>query len=537
VRFLQTFALLCVLAVVCAGDDFAEKLFKAGQRAEKAGDKFHAFLLYSKAAALDPANVSFAMKKAALQADAAMSMTSRTAAGEMAANEVGSGGEELSAGEIAEARAARMPPRLRVSEGLKSFDIRGDAKTVVEKVMAEYGLMVVFEGDYQTPPPFHFRLEDVTFGVALRTLETQSNSFLVPVNDRLALVVRDTQQKRTEMSPAMAIAIPIPERFSVQDAQELLTSVTSTLEIRKFSLDPVKRVVYLRDQVPKVMAAREMFSSLSRTRAQVEIEVEFLEVTKSSSLGYGLQLPTSAVLINFGNFLGNSAAAAAAAASSGFTNFLTFGAGASVVGIGIASSAVIATFNKSDTNVILKSQVVTLDGQAATLHVGEKYPLVTATYSGGSTSTVATGASSGLIAPPTINFQDLGLSLKITPAVHDDGEVSLEISTEFTVLGTADANGNPSISNRKYEGKVRLKADESAVVAGVLESTDGDTRTGIFGLASVPWIGKLLRSNTINHSKDEVLLVIRPHLMDVPPWEYGAPPIWVGTETKPLTVF
>jgi type II secretory pathway component GspD/PulD (secretin) len=187
--------------------------------------------------------------------------------------------------------------------------------------------------------------------------------------------------------------------------------------------------------------------------------------------------------------------------------------------------------------VILKSQVVTLDGQAATLHVGEKYPLVTATYSGGSTSTVATGASSGLIAPPTINFQDLGLTLKITPAVHDEGEVSLEISTEFTVLGAADANGNPSISNRKYEGKVRLRADESAVVAGVLDTTDGDTHTGILGLASVPWIGKLLRSNTINHSKDEVLLVIRPHLMDVPPWEYGAPPIWVGTETKPLTVF
>ncbi len=535
-RFLQTFALLCVLAGVCAGDDFADKLFKAGQRAEKAGDKFHAFLLYSKAAALAPGNVDFAMKKSALQADAAMSMTSRV--GEMAAGEMGagSGAEELSAGEIAEARAARMPPRLRVSEGLKSFDIRGDAKTVVEKVMAEYGLMVVFEGDYQAPPPFHFRLEDVGFGVALRTLETQSNSFLVPVNERLALVVRDTQQKRTEMSPAMAIAIPIPERFSVQDAQELLTSVVQTLEIRKFSVDPVKRVVYLRDQVPKVMAAQAMFSSLSRTRPQVEIEVEFLEVTKSSSLGYGLQLPTSAVLVNFGNFLGNAVSAAATAASSGL-NFLTFGAGASIVGIGIASSTVIATFNKSDTNVILKSQVVTLDGQAATLHVGEKYPIVTATYSGGSTSSVGSGTASGLIAPPTINFQDLGLSLKITPSVHDGGEVSLEISTEFTVLGAADANGNPSISNRKYEGKVRLKADESAVVAGVLDSTDGDTRTGILGLASVPWIGRLLRSNTINHSTDEVLLVLRPHLLAVPPWEYGAPPIWVGTETKPLTVF
>ena len=519
---------------MCAGEDFAERLYKAGQRAEKAGDKFHAFLLYSKAAAMEPANVEFAMRKAALQADAAMSMTSRVDASGMDAGATG-GVEELSDTEISEARAARMPPRLKVTEGLKSFNFLGDPKTVIEKVMAEYGLMVVFEGDYQAPPAFRFRLADVPFEVALRTLETLANSFLVPVNDRLALVVRDTQQKRTEMSPAMAMAIPIPERMSVQDAQELMTAVVQTLEIRKFSLDPVKRVVYLRDQVPKVMAARAMLNDLSRTRAQVEIDVEFLEVTKSSSLGYGLQLPTSSTLVNFGSFLGNSGSAAASAA--GFTKFLTFGAGASFFGIGIASSAVMATFSKSDTNVILKSQIVTLDGMPATLHVGEKYPIVTATYSGGSTSSIGTGTASGLIAPPTINFQDLGLSLKVTPAVHDQGEVTLEISTEFTVLGTSDSNGNPSISNRKYEGKVRLRSDESAVVAGVLQSTDGDTRTGILGLASVPWIGRLLRSNTVNHSTDEVLLVLRPHLLDVPPWEYGAAPIWVGTETKPLTVF
>jgi general secretion pathway protein D len=540
VRFLQTFALLCAAVAVCPGEDFAERLYKAGQRAEKAGDKFHAFLLYSKAAAMEPANVEFAMHKAALQADAAMSMTSRLAASEMAPGEMDevsgtTGAEELSDGEIAEARAARMPPRLKASEGLKSFDFVGDPKTVVEKVMAEYGLMVVFEGDYQAPPAFRFRLADVPFEVALRTLETLSNSFLVPVNDRLALVVRDTAQKRTEMSPAMAIAIPIPERVSIQDAQEMMTAVVQTLEIRKFSMDPVKRVVYLRDQVQKVVAARAMFSDLSRTRPQVEIDVEFLEVTKSSSLGYGLQLPTSSALVNFSGLLGNSGSAAASAA--GFSNFLTFGAGASFFGIGIASSMVMATFSKSDTNIILKSQVVTLDGMPATLHVGEKYPIVTATYSGGSTSTVASGTSSGLIAPPTITFQDLGLSLKITPSVHDQGEVTLEISTEFTVLGTSDANGNPSISNRKYEGKVRLRTDESAVVAGVMQSTDGDTRTGILGLASVPWIGRLLRSNTVNHSTDEVLLVLRPHLLDVPPWEYGAPPIWLGTETKPLTVF
>jgi general secretion pathway protein D len=515
---------------VCPGEDFAERLFKAGQKAEKAGDTFHAFLLYSQAAALAPANADYAMRKASLQADAAMSATTHIDASKIVREDIST--EPLSDSEVVEARAARPPPRLKGPAGLKSFDFSGDPKSVIEKVMAAYGLTVVFEADYQTPPVFRFRINDVRFEEAMRTLETVSNSFLVPVNDRLALIVRDTAQKRTEMSPTMAIAIPIPERISVQDATEMMQAVTQSLEIRKFSLDPVKRVVYLRDQVTKIVAAQSMFADLSRLRAQVEVDVEFLEVAQSSALGYGLQLPTSSGLVSFSSFLGNVPASV-----NNLSSFLTFGGGATFFGVGIASSAVLATFTKSDSHVILKSQIVSLDGQAATLHVGEKYPIVTATYSGGGVNQVGAGFASGLSAPPTINFEDLGLVLKITPAVHDQGEVTLDISTEFKVLGASDANGNPTISSRKYEGKVRMRMDESAIVAGLVSSSDGTTVNGIAGVASIPWIGRLLRTNNINKRSDQILLVLRPHLMNVPPWEYGSAPIWLGTETKPLTLF
>ena len=531
-RFLQTFALLCVLSVVSLGEDFAERLYKAGQKAEKAGDKLHAFLLYSRAASLQPANVEFAMRKAALQADAGMSASTRLDVGLVERAEITA--EALTDNDILDARTARMPPRLKFPQGLKSFDLTGDAKSIYEKVMAAYGLMVVFEADYQMPPPFRFRIADVRFEDAMRALDTLSNSFLVPVNERLAMVVHDTTQKRAEMAPVMAIAIPIPERISVQESQEMVTAVQQMLEIRKISVDPVKRVVYLRDQVSKVEAARAIFADLSRSRAQVEVDVEFLEVTKNSSLGYGLQLPaTSSALVDFGTkFLHNSPGT-----PSGFTQFLTFGGGATFFGVGIMSSTVLATFTKSSSDVILKSQIVTLDGQAATLHVGQRYPVITASYSGGSTSTIGTGGSSGLIAPPTVNFEDLGLSLKITPSVHEKGEVTLDISSEFRVLGSINADGLPTISTRKYEGKVRLGMDESAIVAGLLSSTDGVTRSGIFGLASIPWVGHLLRSNTIDHSSSQVLLVLRPHLVELPPWEYESKPIWVGTETKPVTLF
>src|SRR5580704_9710661 len=110
------------MAMVCLGEDFAETLFKAGQRAEKAGDKFHAFLLYSRAAALQPANVEYAMRKAALQADAAMSESTHLDMSTVAGEHPETSADPLTDSEIVEAREARAPPRLKGTEGLKSFD-------------------------------------------------------------------------------------------------------------------------------------------------------------------------------------------------------------------------------------------------------------------------------------------------------------------------------------------------------------------------------------------------------------------------------
>jgi hypothetical protein len=117
VRFLQTFALLSVVAGVCLGDDFADRLYKAGQRAEKAGDKLHAFLLYAQAAKLDPANVDYAMRKSALQADAAMSANTRLDVSGLGEEHPEIPEDALTPSEIVEARASRPPPRLRVPTG------------------------------------------------------------------------------------------------------------------------------------------------------------------------------------------------------------------------------------------------------------------------------------------------------------------------------------------------------------------------------------------------------------------------------------
>ena len=209
VNFLRALALCLCTILVCAGSDFAESLYKAGLKAEHAGDLLHAYLLYARASALEPANVSYAEKKTALRLAATRSMREDLGP-DPAASDLAPETDTLSARDLLDAKFL-PPPQLEPSQGRKTFDLKGDARAIFDQVAAAYGLQVVFEADYQSPPPFTFRLDDVDAEVALRALEAVSNSFLVPVNSKLAMVVRDTPAKRTARMPEVAVAIPIPE--------------------------------------------------------------------------------------------------------------------------------------------------------------------------------------------------------------------------------------------------------------------------------------------------------------------------------------
>ncbi len=135
--------------------------------------------------------------------------------------------------------------------------------------------------------------------------------------------------------------------------------------------------------------------------------------------------------------------------------------------------------------------------------------------------------------PPTFTFEDLGLVMKVTPFVHSLDEVTLEIEAEFKVLGSGSFNGVPVISTRKFQGKVRLRTSEWAVVAGLVSDSQSLTKTGIAGLMNVPLIGPLLRDNERTREQQNVLIVIKPQVKSLPASEFATKALWVGSETRP----
>jgi len=524
--------LLSGLAVASDATDAARQLAHAAARAERKGDTARAYVLYSQAYALDPSNLDYAVRVKSFE-NMARTDTDFRRKSEALQKEPKPGAGldeslfgEVTAREAAEARQPLSPRDLQATPGVQDIDLRGNARTLFEGVAKAYGLLAVFDSEFNPTQTTRFELQQVDYRAALRALEEATGAFIIPVADRLIFVAADTPAKRQQFERTVTVAVPIPETLTTQDLQEIATAIRSTMDIKQLMVDTTNRILVLRDRVSKVRPAQALAEDLMRAHAQVELEVDLLSVDTSKSLQWGLGLPGSFPVLSLGKI---GRFIAQGAVPSGFTSFLTFGGGATLFGIGVASANLMATVTDSLTTTELRSRLLAEQGQAATLHVGSKYPLVTSTFVG-----APAGTTVGI--PPTVQFQDLGLQLKVTPYIHGRGDITLQVEAEYTLLGQVDANGIPTINDRKFQSTVRLHEGEWAVVTGLVNRMNASTLGGIYALGKVPGLGPLLSTNTRDNSATDALVVIKPRLINLPPSERPGLTLPTGTETRPISL-
>jgi hypothetical protein len=515
--------MLC-LALLAPASDSAAGVYRKARKAQSKGDYTNAYLLASKAVALDPNNSEYWQFSQAVrrQGMPGLKVDLGKSAPEAADPEADDQGL-LSDTEIRQARELLPPVRLVGAPGRKSFNLRGDSKRLWDEVLKQFGLAVIFDSDYLPSPPVQFRMENVTWTEAARSLEACTGTFIVAVTDKVGLVAKDTLPKRTELEPAMTAIIPYPEPLTPQEVQEAVTAVRTLFDLTKVGVDNGRHAVVIKDRVSRLKPAVEFFRQLMLNRAQVVTEVELLSYNSESTLNYGLTLQSLFPIAWFGE---PTSLRTTPTYPSGATYFPTFGGGKSAFGLGITNTGLMASLTRGQSQSVFHAELRSLDGQAAQLHVGDRYPILTSGYYGDTS-----GSGTVYRPPPTVNFEDLGVVLKVTPRVHGAKSVTLEIEAEFKTLSGQASNDIPIISNRKFAMHAGLNFDETAVVAGVVQDTFTQSWSGLPLLIKIPG----LRSNDKSTLSNRILLTLKPRLVSLGPTEFPGYPIRSGSEGHPLS--
>ena len=115
---------------------------------------------------------------------------------------------------------------------------------------------------------------------------------------------------------------------------------------------------------------------------------------------------------------------------------------------------------------------------------------------------------------PYSEYIDLGLKIKATPRIHPDNEVTLKLQFDLTGLAGQSFNAIPVLTKDSLEQTVRLKEEQTTLIAGILQPSETHALNGYPGLGDVPILGNVLLGNhSVQQGDTQLLILITPHVV------------------------
>jgi tetratricopeptide (TPR) repeat protein len=414
----------------------ARREFQAGQQAEKQGDWTLAFSYYSRAAHDWPEKTEYRLRESLarfhLVQARAYQAESEAANGDLRAAqhdfklalalEPSYSVARQRLDEIDQMLAKRpeiepgtqeSEPLIEPARGKRSFDYRGDTEGAYQEIARQFGVAAAF--DPQMPHQMiRFSVNDVDFPTAMRLLGQMTATFWRPLGEKMFFVTANTPAKVQEYAPSIVRSVLLPASQSVTDMEETARVVRSIAEITRTQLDTAARTLTLRGTPEKVNLATALIHEIEQPRGEVMLEMDILQVNQNLSRQIGIIPPTSSTL----HAISPSQIQEAQQSVSGLINVITqiFGQPSAIAGLpasqvgallgagqlsissllppfvafGGGRTTFFATLPGAvaqlaeSLNLVESGQQMMLravDGEPATLFVGDRYPVTLATLS------------------------------------------------------------------------------------------------------------------------------------------------------------
>jgi general secretion pathway protein D len=455
--------------------------------------------------------------------------------------------------------ATLAPPiDLAPKPGLQSFHFRSTEQDAVRRVIEAYGLKMVDDGSLATKT-IRFDADDVNFTQAVHLLGLSTNSFMVPLDPIRVLVAKESKENHDKYDRLALETLRLPG-LTAAEFSDMSNLARNVLGIQQTAAQPELGTLTVRAPVANLRALNETLADLLDGKSEVLLDVKIYEVENTKTRLYGVQLPQTTTVFNVSTELnsvisqnsslvqqiissglasaGDYAAIAAILIASGEVTssiltqpFATFGNGLTLTGLTSNGLNGNLSFNAADTRSLNQIQIRLDDNAEGTVRSGTRYPITTSSYSSIASSSVnipgisSPGLSSilsglGLSASslssippiPQVQYEDLGLTFKVTPRIERNDDVVLKLDLKIQALQGASLNGLPVLTNRSYTADIHLVNGASALVVGNLSRQESNAVSGTPGLTELPGFAAL-SSTTREYDVSNLAILITPHLI------------------------
>ena len=431
----------------------------------------------------------------------------------------GTGGTPADPGAADNAQQQELPPSAR-TEKLRNIKINDDLKKVIRYLTEELGLNVIFDTQsFRAPRSVEVNYADVTAAQALDLIFLQEGLFFQKINRRTILVA---DQNRRAQYQQLAIRTFYLSNIDPTEARAIISAAIPPNQGRPQTVvlpDKTTNSITIRDTSENLRLIAEILQSLDKDRAEVVMDVNIYEVSRSDLLQLGNQIGTgdSSGFFSLGGSSGVSAIAGARDVATRLSTVPT-ALGAALV---VPASALTAFQRKDRTKLVASTQVHAFNGEESTARIGQRVPVQTAqTFPFASTNQPTTpgGVTGGVNFGggfPVIQYEPTGLTLKFTPQVFPNLDVQVKMSIESKDILNAGSL-TPTFTERMITGTARIQNNRTMMLASVAQDTQSNGRRGLPLLGLIPILGRLFTSPTRSNNQVDIVIAVTPRVLRAP---------------------
>ncbi len=422
-------------------------------------------------------------------------------------------------------------------------------KETIKNIARQLDLNVIFDDSFRDQPKYTLELRNTSLARALDFVFIQNKLVFEQLDRRTLLIYFDnpTNRQRFERQMIKTFYVTNAKLEDAQRAVQQMLQGGATGVIRQIVTAPNMNALIIRATPEELRMVQEVIDSIDKNKAEVAIDVEIYEVTHDTMLQLGNQVAVSPGAVTLpgtldsrgvlrqttGNGVGLSALGGLGtfATSALVGNVFGIGNGLGTM-LGVPSTSLSLLQSKDNAKLLNRVNVHALDGQSNKTNVGRRIPIslgsqLPSVVGTGQQNVVGGGLNNNLGGGfggfgnsfATIQYQDVGLNIDVTPTITNEGYIELKMTLESSSAipsSTAGSELTPQISQRKLQTVSRILDGRTAVVAGVQQQTKNDGRKTIPVIGMIPILGRFITTPNETTSMSDIVITVTPHIIRAP---------------------
>jgi len=393
------------------------------------------------------------------------------------------------------------------------FQQQASLRSIFQALGKYAGVNILFDETF-SDKPFAIDLTDMKFEQAVQSLCLASKNFYRIIDTKTLIIVPDQPMNRAKYD------VHVIKTFYLSNinAQEILGSLTTMTRTQfkapSIIVDKNLNSITVRDTPEVVELAERLVRLWDKPKGEVVLDVELMEVSRVRLQELGLELDQYGAAFRY----------APESEDSSWLNLRDIDFSKSEnFQLTLPSAFLGFLETDTDTKVLAQPRLRGIEREKIEYHVGDQVPIPITTF-----TPIAAG---GVNQQPITSFEykDVGIMVNITPTIHAENEVTLEMEIEFKTLSGSGFGNIPIIATRKVKNIIRLRDGETNLLAGLLQDEERQSIKGIPGLKDVPILGSLFSKTDVEVNQKDVIMTVTPYIIrDVPLTAQDDKPVWVN---------